>query len=218
MMADNGRVAELQETGFLDLHGTEVHAFSMEIANVGYHRLAELLLAMLRSGAWRSYRDGQGEYRFLPGEFDYFLTQRGIRREDVMKISDWDVKAEIEAAMDERRTGEEGYRRRIVQARAENPQAAGRPIEPYGRTAAEAKALVKVTGGGTAGKREALGDYLRRYTNTERETARKPNESLPPVERIRRRAMGLGDDDLGDLIESLQQEQRRRRRRGAAKD
>ena len=40
----------------------------------------------------------------------YFLSERGIRRDDVMKIPDVDIKAEIEAAMDERRTGEDGYR------------------------------------------------------------------------------------------------------------
>ena len=29
------------ENGFLDLHGREVHAFSMEMANVGFQRMAE---------------------------------------------------------------------------------------------------------------------------------------------------------------------------------
>jgi hypothetical protein len=48
-----------------------VHAFATEVANVGYSRLKELLLAMLQSGAWRNFKDGVGSYVFLPGEFDH---------------------------------------------------------------------------------------------------------------------------------------------------
>lgn len=67
------------ENGFLDLHGREVHAFSMEIANIGFNRMADLLLSMPGSEAWCSFNDGVGSYVFLPGEFDYFLSQQGIR-------------------------------------------------------------------------------------------------------------------------------------------
>lgn len=42
--------------------------------------------------------------------------------------------------MDERRTGEEGYRRPVLEARGGNPQVPGRPIEPFGYTEAEVKA------------------------------------------------------------------------------
>ena len=202
------------ENGFLDLHGREVSAFSMEMANVGFQRMAELLLSMLRSEAWRSFKDGLGPYAFLPGEFDYFLSQRGIRREDVMKIPDVDVKAGIEAAMNERRTGEDGYRRPVLQARKENPQRPGQPIEPFGITKAEAKALAD--GRATAGRpdRPALGIRVRRWSNTGGETTKLPSEAMPvpPAERLRRAALRLSDDDLADLIDSLKQEQRRRRR------
>jgi hypothetical protein len=198
--------------GFLDLHGREVHAFSMRMANLGYAEMADLLLSMLKSPSWRSFTDGTGTYAFLPGEFDYFLTQQGVRHEDVMKgVADLDRKAELEAAMDERRTGEENYRRPILQARAENPRKSGRPIEPFGLTKAEAKALVKDSAGTSRlHDRPALGESVRRFTNTG--TARRQSRELPLVERLRRSALRLDNDDLTDLIDSLKQEQKRRRR------
>jgi hypothetical protein len=204
------------ENGFLDLHGREVHSFSMEIANVGFQRMTDLIIAMLKSEAWRSFKDGLGSYSFLPGEFDYFLTQRGIRRDDVIKIPDVTVKAGIEAAMDERRTGEEGYRRTLLQVRAENPQVPGRPIEPFGCTFAEAKVLVRegAAAGGNRGNRrhrEALGARVRRFTNTDGETTKPPAEALPLAERLGRSAVRLDDDDLAALIDSLKQEQHRRK-------
>ena len=140
------------ENGFLDLHGKQVHSFSLEMANANFQHMADLIMAMLESEVWRSFQDGIGSYSFLPGEYDYFLSQRGIRREDVMKIPDLDVKARLEAAMDERRTAEDGYRRRILQARAENPQIPGRPIEPFGHTIEEAKSLAN----GNAAQRRRL--------------------------------------------------------------
>jgi hypothetical protein len=199
---------------FHDLHGREVHAFSMEMANVGFHRMAELLLSMLRSEAWRSFRDGLGPYAFLPGEFDYFLSQRGIRRGDVMKLPDVDVKAEIETAMDERRTGEAGYRRPLLRARTENPEVPGRPIEAFGYTQSEAKALFNDSGVQYAGTlhREALGNSVRRFTNTGGKTTRPAATTLPLVERLRRSAMRLDDSDLDLLIDALKQERRRRSR------
>lgn len=201
------------ENGFLDLHGREVHAFGMEMANVGFHRMADLLLSMLKSEAWRSFKDGLGSYSFLPGEFDYFLSQRGIRRDDVMKLPDVKVKAELETAMDERHTGEDGYRRPVLQARNENPQVPGRPIEPFGFTEAEAKSLLNGTRRQSAVQhREPLGPSVRRFRNTGGETTRDPSKTLPLGERLRRQAVRLGDEDLVDLIDALKQEQRRRRR------
>jgi hypothetical protein len=69
--------------------------------------------------------------------------------------------------MDERRTGEYGYRRPLLQARNENPQVPGRPIEPFGYTEAEARVLLNGTrAAGAAQHREALGSCVRRFTNT----------------------------------------------------
>ncbi len=201
------------ENGFLDLHGREVHAFSTEMANVGFNRMADLLLSMLRSGAWRSFKDGLGAYAFMPGEFDYFLSQRGIRREDVMKLPDVGAKAQLEAAMDERRTGEEDYRRPVLRARADNPQRPGQPIEPFGYTQAEAKALADDSAvlHGTK-HQEPLGSSVRRFTNTGGQTTRPPARTLPLVERLRRSAVRLDDADLDLLIDALEQERRRRSR------
>src|SRR5262249_50202873 len=148
-------------------------------ANVGFHRMAELLMSMLKSEAWRSFHDGLGSYSFLPGEFDYFLSQRGIRRGDVMKLPDIDVKAELETAMDERRTSEDGYRRPILRARAENPEIPGRPIEPFGYTEAEAKSLVNGTRERFAAHREPLGVSVRRFRNTGGKTTRTDSQTLP---------------------------------------
>lgn len=199
------------ENGFLDLHGREVHAFSTEMANVGFNRMADLLVSMLRSEAWRSFKDGLGAYAFLPGEFDYFLTQRGIRREDVMKLPDVALKAQLEAAMDERRTGEEGYRRPVLRARAENPQRPGQPIEPFGYTQAQAKALTEQSAVLRGTKhQEPLGSAVRRFTNTGGQTSRPPARTLPLVERLRRSALRLDDADLNLLIDALEQERNRR--------
>jgi hypothetical protein len=53
------------ENEFLDLHGREVHALSMEIANIGFNRMADPLVSMLGSEACRSFQDGVGSYAFL---------------------------------------------------------------------------------------------------------------------------------------------------------
>jgi len=211
-MANNGSSVASFQHDFLDLHGQQVHAFSLEIANVGFSRMAELLLSMLRSGAWRSYKDGQGQYNFLPGEFDYFLSQRGVQRGEVMDLPDIDAKAELEEAMDERCTGKEGIRRPILQVRAENPQVPGRPIEPYGYTPSEAKALFNSGTSGARRGRMVLGTRVRRYTNTGGATTKTARDELPRVERLRRSAFHLDDGDLADLIDALKQEQRRRKR------
>lgn len=197
---------------FLDRNGREVHTFASQMANLGLAHLTDLLVAMLKSGSWRRFKDGLGTYEFLPGEFDYFLTQQGIRREDVMNgVRDLETKALLEAAMDERRTGEEGYRRRITTIRAANPQRPGRPIWPFGWTEKEAKELARDTRDRVAGHREPLGRAVRTFVSSGGATTRRPNEQLPPVERLRRRALRLNDHDLATLLEALKQEQRRRR-------
>lgn len=200
------------EQSLLDLNGRQVHAFASEMANVGYAKLADLLVAMLKSGAWQRFQDGLGRYEFLEGEFDYFLTQQGVRREDVMNgVRDIDTKARLEAHMDERKTGEDGYRRRILEVRAANPTRPSRPIEPFGLTEAEAKALANGSASATRGGRPALGTAVRRWTLTGGQTTRKPSALLPQVERLQRSAVRLSDEDLETLIEGLKQEQHRRR-------
>jgi hypothetical protein len=197
-----------------DLNGKQVHAFATQMANLGFQHMTDLLIDTFRSGVWRNFRDGLGTYDFLPGEFDYFLTQQGVSRADIMDgVRDIETKALLEAAMDERRTGEEGYRRRIVAARDANPQRPGRPIQPFGYTKSEAKFLADDN---SPSHRElpALGSAVRRWTKTGGKPASARQERLDPLERARKIALRLDDDDLQELIERLQEEQRLRR--GAA--
>src|SRR6266516_2914087 len=96
----------------LAVNGKRVNYFASEMAILGNRQMADLLVIMYRSEAWRGFQDDYGLYEFLSGEFDYFLTQQGVSRDDVMGgVRDISIKAMFEDGMDERRTGEEGYRR-----------------------------------------------------------------------------------------------------------
>ena len=196
---------------FTDLNAKKVYAFASQMANLGFERMTEELLSMLDSGAWHEFKDGLGTYHFLPGEFDYFLTQQGVNREHVMKgVQDLDAKARLEQHMDERRTDEADYRRRIIEAREGNPQRPGRPIEPFGLTKSEAKALTNDGVGTSRSDRPALGTRVRRYANTGGQTTKTPRDELPRVLRLSRSARQLSDEDLESLIQALKQEQQNR--------
>src|SRR4051812_3318393 len=111
---------------FTDTNARQVHGFALQMENLGLSRVADLLLAMQKSNAWREFKDGTGLYRFLPGEFDYFLTQQGVTRDTVINsVRDVKIKAELDEAMDERRTGERNYRRRLAEVRTELPDRPG---------------------------------------------------------------------------------------------
>lgn len=213
-----GEVTRLQGTddeGFLDLNGRQVHVFSQRMANLGYAEMTTQLMAMFRSGAWQRFTTGLGEHVFLPGEFDYFLSQQGVKREDVMRgVREVELKAELEAAMDERRTGEEGYRRRLEEVRSQVPVRPGRVIEPFGLNPQEAKFLLGDRAATTRAHREALGGAIRRFTNTGGETTIRPSERAPRWMQLRNTAERLPDTDLDELLTALQAEKRRRRRKG----
>lgn len=200
-------------TKALDLNGKKVHAFALEMANLGFRRMTEKLLAILDDGAWQDFQDGLGRYHFLPGEFDYFLSQQGVSRDDIMVgIRDVEAKARLEEHMDERRTGESDYRRRVLEARQANPKRPGRPIEPYGLTIEEVNALVAAGADSSeVRRRPPLGESVRRWRNSEGATTRKPSELLPRPERLYRSARRLQDSELTDLIEKLRAELRQRR-------
>src|SRR5258708_18105888 len=104
-----------------DRNARIVHRFAITMANLGLTQAGTELEKMYDSDAWREFEDGLGRYRFLPGEFDYFLTQQGVNREDVMAIPNAKLKAKLEEAMDERRSGAPDYRRRIDEVRAALP-------------------------------------------------------------------------------------------------
>lgn len=208
------------DAAFLDLNGKQVHAFAQRMANIGYAELADQLRSMLASGVWQRFTTGLGEHIFLPGEFDYFLTQQGVKREDVMSgVRDLDFKAEIESAMDERRTGEEGYRRRIAEVRQQVPAHPGRPIEPFGVTEMESKGLHTGARIGDTAHRTALGPRVRRFTNTGGRTSKAPSEEpAPRWMSLRNSAERLSAEDLDMLVDALKAEQRRRRRKQYPED
>lgn len=200
---------------FSDLNGRQVHQFASIMSNLGFARMTEALLSMLDSQVWREFVDGLGTYRFLPGEFDYFLTQQGVDREHVMSgVRDIKAKARLEAAMDERRTGEDGYRRRLVEARDANPQRPGRPMVPYGVTKVEAKLLVEEGAAPRRLDRPPLGGAVRRFTNTGGRTSLQPyRDDVPRWMRLRNSAERLPDAELDELVEALRAEQKRRQKR-----
>lgn len=151
--------------GIADDNGEIVQQFAMTMHNLGLARAAEVLVEMLKSNRWREWSQGGMTFRFLPGEFDYFLSQQDIHRADVMAIPDIEIKAALEGAMDERRTGEDGYRRPIEVARSQLPTLPGRPALPFGYSRKEAAALGEEAAH-LPDHRPALGDRVRRYRNS----------------------------------------------------
>jgi hypothetical protein len=202
-----------KEEDFLDAHARRVHQFSLQMTNLGLARMADLLIAMLDADDWREFTDGLGTYRFLSGEFDYFLTQRGIDRDQILHgIRDIDVKAKLEAAMDERRTGEAGYRRRLADVRREVPTRPGRPIEPFGYTQRESKTLLETALGESSfpARRPALGSGVRRWANSGGQATRPDSELRPRWERLARSAVRLPDQELAKVVQALHDELDRR--------
>lgn len=192
---------------FTDENAEQVHQFSLEMSNLGFSRIADLVLGMLESGRWREFQDGLGTYRFLPGEFDYFLTQQGVSRELLMNgIRDVTVKAQLEEAMDERRTGTADYRRPFQEARDELPERPGNPVEPFGYSIADARAL-----GRKASSREPLGRAPRQWRLTGGETTLRPNERRTPIERLTTSVLRLTAEELELLRVAIDNELESRR-------
>jgi hypothetical protein len=193
---------------FTDVNASQVHAFALQMSNLGLSRVTDLLLSMFKSGAWREFTDGTGQHRFLPGEFDYFLTQQGVTRDHVMHgVRDVKIKAELEEAMDERRTGEAGYRRSLVEVRAAVPERPGSPIEPFGYTRSESRF---VSDGTRAAPRAPLGRAPRTYRLSGGTTTKRPNEELGRSDRLRRTVLRLDDEQLAEMATLIAEEQKRR--------
>lgn len=195
-----------------DENGELVHRFALTMNNLGLAKAGHELETMLASDRWQHFMSGHIEYRFLPGEFDYFLTAHGVTREQVMDLRDVELKAKLEEAMDDRRTGEDGYRRRITDIRAQVP-VTPYPVEPFGYTQKEAKALV-VDGAvlhSTKG-RAALGDSVRRYRATNGQTTRAPSRTKPRWEQVARTVANLDDEDFMLAYEAIKIEAAKRRK------
>jgi hypothetical protein len=189
-----------------DRNGRLVHRFAITMANLGLTQAGTELEKMYDSGIWREFEDGLGHYRFLPGEFDYFLTQQGIMREDVMVIPDVKLKAKLEEGMDERRTGGEGYRRRIIEVRQANPTRPARPIEPFGLTKKEAATLrEKGMRRMPRSDRPALGGRVRRWKA--QGTTLPSREVAPRWQRLAVAVARLSDEDF-DAFQQLVNERR----------
>lgn len=194
---------------FTDVNASQVHAFALQMSNLGLSRVTDLLVSMFKSGAWQEFTDGTGQHRFLPGEFDYFLTQQGVTRDHVMHgVRDVKVKAELEEAMDERRTGEAGYRRSLLEVRAAVPERPGNPIEPFGYTRTEGRL---VSDGRRAAPRPPLGRAPRTYRLSGGTTTKRPNEEMDGADRLRRAVLRLDDQRLAEMATLVAEEQARRK-------
>lgn len=203
-----------REARTTDDSGELVHRFALTMHNLGLARAADELVSMLDSNRWRKFAQGGMVFEFLPGEFDYFLTQQEVTRDQVMAIPDVEAKARLEEAMDERKTGEDGYRRPILRVRAEVPQLPGREITPFGYTRTELKALVNGDGSQRpSDHRAALGDTVRRWTNSGGKTKREPGRERPLWQRLVASAIRLDDADLEQFYEAVQAERTKRRQR-----
>jgi len=156
------------------------------------------------------FKDNLGVYHFLPGEFDYFLSQCGVKRDDVVHgIRDIKFKAQLDKAMDERKTGTDEYRRSIEQVRAENPAVPGRPIMPFGFKESEAKLLkVKSATGDRVKHQRALGPRVRHF----RLHGNKRTEPPRRIERVFRMLSNLTDAELEKLFLAIKRERALRER------
>lgn len=107
-------------------HGEHVHRYARAVPNMG--RIGDLTRAtveLLRSEDWREYTDATGAYRFLPGEFDYFLALQTVEARDVARFYlSMEERAELAMAMDRSRTAEDGYRRTREDVAQAHPHAA----------------------------------------------------------------------------------------------
>jgi len=200
--------SDISTGGIADDNGEAVQRFAMTMHNLGLSRAAEELVGMLKSDRWRKWSQGGLTFHFLPGEFDYFLSQQDIHREEVMAIPDVDAKSVLEAAMDERRTGQEGYRRPIAVVRAELPELPGRPVAAYGYSRREAEASSQESGL-IAGHRPALGSGVRRYTNSGGTV--RTRDPGPRWKRLAGSVTRLPDSELELVKQSIDEELAHRR-------
>jgi|SRR5579862_8975927 len=193
-----------------DENGELVHRFALTMNNLGLAKAGHELETMFASERWQHFVSGHIEYRFLPGEFDYFLTAHGVTRDQVMSVRDVELKAKLEEAMDERRTGEDGYRRRITEIRAEVP-VTPYPVEPFGYTKSEAKVLVNGGASARRSDRAPLGSTVRRYRNTGGVTTKAPSDQKPRWERLATSVSNLDDDEFALAYEAIKTEASKRR-------
>lgn len=198
-----------RESRVSDENAQLVEAFSVEMANLGFERMTEHLLAMLDSGAWLKWKDGLGEVDLLPGEFDYFLSMCGVTRETVMHgIRDVEVKARLQQAMDERRSGDSEYRRSYNDVTAAVGKRRG--TQPFGYSGSEAKALAEAGVIEKPTRREALGATVRRFVATG--STKPQSKERTRLERVQASVSRLSDEEFAEFDDWLEQHREERRR------
>lgn len=181
----------------MDRNGRLVHAFSVEMSNLGFERMADHILAMLKDGAWKEWKDGLGQVQLLAGEFDYFLSMCNVTRDTVMHgLRDVELKAKLQKAMDERRSGDQEYRRRFDEIRSVLGNQ--RHAVPFGYTESEGKVIAELTGDTSIPKRrDSLGEAVRRYSISG--TTKKPAFPANPLDQAKKAVLKLSPSELQEF-------------------
>ncbi len=102
----------------VDANGHRVLEFTGKVRNLG--RIAELADAVIdvaTSGAWRDYTTAVGRERWLEAELDYFLIACDMQYDDVSRVLAWNARAKELAPMME--SGDDARRRPLETAASE---------------------------------------------------------------------------------------------------
>jgi len=87
-------------SGFLDANGEKVVHFAADVRTLGkIGELADKIIEIAESGAWRHYRTAVGTDTWLECEFDYFLIGCDLEYDDVYRAIRWEKLGETTRAM-----------------------------------------------------------------------------------------------------------------------
>lgn len=108
----------MSDNPFLDDAGEQVVRFMGDVRTLGkIGELADKIIAMAESGAWRRYRTAVGTDEWLESEFDYFLIACDVDYDDVQRAIKWHKLGDTTRAMMDHEAGE-GKRRTLEDAAA----------------------------------------------------------------------------------------------------
>ena len=184
----------------LTAHGAAVNAFGRHVHNLGrMGDLTAMILEMLHSEAWRRYRTATGTYRWLPGEFDYFLAVHDVDARDLPRLFlTPEKRAELAKAMDRTRVDDPHYRRSLDAAASANGTrhgllekwttyhwAPGDPIGPRVRS------------------RIKTGVTFEESARARREVRLRSNGSWTRIQAVIRAAANLSDDEIRAVVDAL---------------
>jgi len=186
---------------FLDQAGEQVVHFMGDVRTLGkIGELADKIIEMAESGAWRRYRTAVGTDSWLECEFDYFLIGCDIAYDDVHRAIKWEKLGEQTRAMMDQDAGPD--KRRTLE------QAAAKWHAPGPETLVEMAARLGWTT--TTGKsRSPLSERQRRKQAsgglTNEEQAREQRRQRVPAKR--RREL---DQLAGSTLDGLEDDDERR--------